>query len=73
MKVYAYDIENSDKGIIFAENYKNAKQIFVENYPEADPDNYDYADVNQDRYDHGARIDELCGYDGGEGIVFICD
>ena len=72
MKVFEYDICDSDKGIIFAETYERAVEMFVKDYPDCDPECYDYTDVeNNEKYRYGAMINEVCDYDGREKLVFI--
>ena len=72
MKIFEYDICDGDKGIIIAKSYEKARQIFEENYPEADPDCYDYCDVeDKERYEYGALLSEICEYNGGEQLVCV--
>ena len=68
MRVYEYDIEDGDKGIIFAESLENAKKIFSEMYPTADPDCYFWSDCDQEKYEYGAIINEICEYVGREEL-----
>ena len=65
MKVWAYDIWDGDKGIIFAETEKDAERIFKRNYDNP------IADVDYDSGD--CRIDEIGDYNGGEAIMFLWD
>ena len=71
MKVFEYDICDGDKGIIFAETYERARELFTKEYPTADPDCYDWADVNKEKYSYGALICEIADYDGKEKLVCV--
>ena len=71
LKIYEYDICDSDKGIIFADSYEKAKEIFSDNYPDADPECYDYTEIDESKYSYGAQVNELCTYDGTGGLVCI--
>lgn len=72
MKVFFYDINGGNKGIIFAKDEEKAIEIFKNYYPEADPYNYDNAEID-DKYEAGAVIDEICEYDGKEKLVLMTD
>ena len=71
MKIFEYDICDSDKGIIFAENYEQAVELFKKNYDRVDLENYDASERDTDKYDYGGMINELCDYDGKPKLVFI--
>lgn len=70
MNIYEYDICDSDKGIILAESYERAVEIFAENYPDADPNHYDYNEIDKE-YEYAALIEQVDIYNGGEKIVCI--
>ena len=71
MKVYQYDICDGDMGIIFAKTHEKAMEIFRYNYPDADPECYDYTEIDKDKYSYGASVDYIGDYDGTERLMFI--
>ena len=71
MKIFEYDICDGDKGIIVAENYEKAVELFNCNYDRVDLENYDSADIDEELYDYGGVIEEVCDYDGSEKLVCI--
>ena len=70
MKIFEYDICDGDKGIILAESYEKAVELFNASYERVDLEHYDY-DIDEDKYDYGGLISELCDYDGNERLVCI--
>ena len=61
MKIFEYDICDGDKGIIIAETEERAFEIFKEEYP----------DVNTDEYweDGGAIINHITNFNGEEKLI----
>lgn len=54
MNVYYFDIWDSDKGIIFANNEEEARKLFKNGYPDVPLD-------DEEDYDSGVcRIDYIC-------------
>ena len=73
MKIFEYDICNGDKGIIIAENYEEAVRLFNEAYDKVDLENYDECDIDEDKYEYGGVIAEICDYDGTQQLVCTVD
>ena len=60
MKIFEYDICDGEKGIIMAENYDQAVELFRKEYDRVDLENYDTSDIYEDKYDYGGVISEIC-------------
>ena len=61
MKIFEYDINSGDKGIIVAETEERAVELLKEEYPDADLN--DYWGYN------GALIAHVTDLDGNEQLV----
>ena len=69
LRMYAYDIWDGDKGIIFAKNYTNAVELFRENYSEVP-----IADVEGIDYDSGVcRLEFYAVVPRKEKLMFMYD
>ena len=71
MKIFEYDICDGEKGIIMAENYDQAVELFRKEYDRVDLENYDTSDIDEDKYDYGGVISEICNYSGRPELVCI--
>lgn len=73
MKIFEYDICDGDKGIIMAESYEQAVELFEKSYEKVDLETYDSSDIDKEKYEYGGVISELCDYDGTPQLVFIAN